>query len=653
MKDGYYLSAYVNPVGLQRVLNVTYRHDANLSLWHKQGSRVSLLAHWEVERLSGQKQHRTPFLDQAHLEEFVDARLAEHGLSRADMTEIWGTPGLDTVDDYHLGAEHPELAYHSLAHLYSAVLLDSDTFFDDTVLGFAVDRGPDFVVERAITSKWFTGCVVREGEMTVFPVQSPGPLYGAAKDRFHQREGTLMALAGATKAYGRCDREAILDGYTFDDITSMTRPAAALDEIAGQVRDTLVSDPRFTEEESFAGAVMKEVQAISVRIMERNVEDALARHELAPADTVLALAGGYALNCPTNSHLMDKYGFRRLVAPPCVGDDGQSIGMALAAFRKKSRGRRFDFRFPTPYLGGSDTDLDGALADHAHFIASVGEIDLATAVRDLREGPLVWFHGRSEIGPRALGNRSLLADPTSYAAKEELNRLKERQWWRPVAPVVLAEHLPAWFENSRPSPYMLETFTIRGALRDRIPAVAHLDHSARVQSVTVDQNPALHALLAAFHEATGVPMLCNTSLNDRGEPIVERLAEAFNFCLRKGIRIGYFNGVRVEFTHFDAYRVPGPLPRDHERFTTVPAERERAIRAALNPHGLPDLVLYRYLHDNLMMDGLDIREAEGARAVAAAVAAQLAETPTLREYSENRMRERGEKFASLGAAYSF
>ncbi|MEU8779647.1 carbamoyltransferase C-terminal domain-containing protein [Streptomyces sp. NPDC048606] len=653
MKDGYYLSAYVNPVGLQRVLNVTYRHDANLSLWRKEGARVSLLAHWEVERISGQKQHRTPFLDRAHLEGFVDARLAEHGLTRADMVEIWGTPGLDTVDDYHLAGEHPALAYHSLAHLHSAVLLDSEAFHRGTVLGFAVDRGPDFVVERAITDKWFTGCVVRAGEMTVFPVQSPGPLYGAAKDRFHLREGTLMALAGATGAHGRCDRDAVLDTYVFDDITSMTVPAEALEDIARQVGDTLVPDPRFTDEESFASAVMKEVQAISVRVMERNVEEALHAHDLTPADTVLALAGGYALNCPTNSHLMDKYGFRRLLAPPCVGDDGQSIGMALAAFRKKSPGGRFDFRFPTPYLGGEDTGLDEALTAHARFVASVAKADPAEAVRDLREGPVAWFHGRSEIGPRALGNRSLLADPTTYAAKEELNRLKERQWWRPVAPVVLEEHLGDWFENSRPSPYMLETFTIREEVRERIPAVAHLDHSARVQSLTADGNPPLHALLTAFHEATGVPMLCNTSLNDRGEPIVEKLAEAFNFCLRKGVRIGYFNGVRVEFTDFDAYGVPGPLPREHERFTVVPPERERAIRAALNPHGLPDLVLYRYLHDNLMMDRHDIREVEGARAVAEEVAAQLADRPWLVAYSRGRMRERREKFASLGAAYTF
>jgi hypothetical protein len=653
MKDGYYLSVYVNPVGLQRVLNVTYRHDANVSLWLKRGDRVTLVAHWEIERISGQKQHRTPFLDLDHLRGFLDERLAEHDLTLADMTEVWGTPDVDTTDDYHLGDEYPELAYHALSHLYSALLLDSEKYFGGTTLGFAVDRGPEFVIERVVKDKWFVGCVVRDGEITVFPVQSPAPLYGAAKDRFRMREGTLMALATATKAHGQCDRDAILDEFVFDDITSLTTPATALDRIVGQVGSTLVSDPQFTAEESLVSAVMKEVQAISVRIMERNVETAMERHGIDPARTRLALAGGYALNCPTNSHLMDKYGFSELLAPPCVGDDGQSIGMALAAFLKKCGGRRFSFRFPTAYLGSGDTSLDRVLEQHASFVADVTDYDDTTAIADLRNGPVVWFNGRSEIGPRALGNRSLLADPTTYTSKELLNQHKQREWWRPVAPVVLEEHIDTWFENARPSPYMLETFTIRGAHRTKIPAVAHLDYSARVQTLTAEQNPALHRLLRAFHDATGVPMLCNTSLNDKGEPIIEKVAEAVNFCLRKRIEVAYLNGRRVRFTNFDAYPETEPLPRDHTRFTSVPPEAEQRIRAALNPHGLPDVYLYRYLHDNLMVDDIDITTPEGAQAVREAVDAQFAADPGLRAYSENRMRERGQKFASLGATYAF
>lgn len=653
MKDGHYLSVYVNPVGLQRVLNVTYRHDANVSLWEKQGERVELLSHWEIERISGQKQHRTPFLDLAHLKEFLNARLADHGLDLDDMTEIWGTPDIDTVSDYHLGDDEPTLAYHALAHLYSALLLDTDKYFHGTTLGFAVDRGPEFVIERRVKDKWFAGCVVRDGEATLFPVQSPAPLYGAAKDRFKQREGTLMALATATKAYGRCDRDAIVRDFVFDDITSLTTPATALEQIVEQVSSTLVGDPQFSAEESLVSAVMKEVQEISVRIMERNVEDAIHQHGLEPTATRLAMAGGYALNCPTNSHLMNKYGFAEFLAPPCVGDDGQSIGMALAAFLKKSGNQRFHFHFTTPYLGASDTTLDQVLAEHAPFVATVTDYDNATAVEDLRAGPVVWFNGRSEIGPRALGNRSLLADPTTYRSKELLNEYKQREWWRPVAPVVLQDHIDKWFEDARPSPYMLETFSIRGTHRTDIPAVAHLDYSARVQTLTADQNPDLHRLIEAFHEATGVPMLCNTSLNDKGEPIIERLAEAVNFCLRKKIEVAYLNGKRVSFTNFEAYGETQPLPRDHGRFTHVPAEDERRIRTSLNPHGLSDAHLYRYLHNNLMMDSSDITTTEGAQEVRRLIDAEFHADPSLKPALKARQAERGLKFAAIGKDYAF
>ncbi|MEU0030850.1 carbamoyltransferase C-terminal domain-containing protein [Streptomyces sp. NPDC006335] len=653
MKDGYYLSVYVNPTGLQRVLNVTYRHDANISLWRKQKDEVTLIALWEVERISGQKQHRTPFLDEAHLRSFLEERLAEYGLTLDDMTEVWGTPDVHTSTDYHLGDDYPQLSYHALSHLYSALLLDTEKYFSGTTLGFAVDRGPDFVIERVIKDKWFVGGLVRDGDVTLFPVESPAPLYGAAKDRFKQREGTLMALATATKAHGKCDREAVLSDFVFDDITSMTTPATALTDIVAQVTETLVIDPEFTQTESLVSAVMKEVQAISVRIMERNVERALEQHHVDPTTTRLAMAGGYALNCPTNSHLMAKYRFTELMAPPCVGDSGQTMGIALSAFLKKNGGKKFSFRFPTAYLGPGDNTLDEVLHDHEQFVASVSAYDDATAVADLHEGPIVWFNGRSEIGPRALGNRSLLADPTTYTSKERLNQHKQREWWRPVAPVVLEEHAPEWFEDARPSPYMLETFTIRGDRRTQIPAVAHLDYSARIQTLTQDQNPALHRLIRAFHSATGVPMLCNTSLNDKGEPIIEKIVEAVNFCLRKSIKIAYINGMRVEFTNFEVYPEREPHPRAHEQFTAVPKEADTRIRATLNPHQLPDVYLYRYLHNNLMMDAIDIKTPEGAQAVIEAVDSQFAADPTLRAYSENRMQERKEKFSSIGAKYVF
>ncbi|MCA2228531.1 carbamoyltransferase C-terminal domain-containing protein [Nonomuraea aurantiaca] len=648
MRDGYYLSSYLTIPGLHRLAMVSYRHDNNVSLWHKEGSEIKLLGHWEFERLSGLKHHRTPFLGMEDLRRFVNGLIGAFGVSLDDMNEVWGTPGLATTDDYHFVAEYPDISFHSVAHLYSAMLLDSETFFEGDILGLAVDGGPDRLLDQRYKRFWFTGAVSRRGVVETFPVASPGLLYSTAKNRFKMREGTLMALATATTATGQCDRESILDKFEFTGLAALENAPLALDEIVSEVRATSTVDPDFTEEESFVSAVMKEVQAVSVMSMERNIDTALEKFRLDPAGTHLALAGGYALNCPTNSHLMAKYGFRGLLAPPCVDDGGQAVGIGLAAFHKKSEGRRFSFRFPGAYLGRSDNGLDGALAEFEEFVADVSDLDYDTAVRDILAEPVAWFDGRSEIGPRALGNRSLIGDPTSRAAKDALNQFKLREWWRPVAPVVLEDHLEKWFEDSRPSPYMLETFTIREDRRSRIPAVAHLDYSARVQSLNAEQNPRLHALLTAFHGHTGVPMLCNTSLNDKGEPIIDTIREAINFCLRRRISVGYFNGRRVAFRNFDSYPADGPYPRTTEPFTEITESRAQAVHAELNPHGLPELYLHVLFLDLSLSEKFDLRVEEEAAAAFEAVDSRLRADPSLRQAAERSMRRAEQRFTKFG-----
>jgi hypothetical protein len=647
MKDGYYLSTYLNPAGMHRIVHVRLRHDNNISLWRKEGTRVELVKHWELERVTGQKMHRTPFLSLDDEVAFINGLLAPHGLCLDDMVEVWGTPELATSDNYHLVRELPKLAFHSVAHLYSAIMLDSDVFFDGTIIGLAVDRGPDKVLDRELKDRWFAGCVVRKGKADFFHVESPGPLYCEARDRFHMREGSLMALATATKASGRCDLQGLLAGHRFDGRDAVEQSQRVFDELHRQVRETFAVDPDFTEEESLISATMKEVQAFSVAVMERNIDRILSRHAIDPATAHLALAGGYALNCPTNSHLLTRYGFRGLLAPPSVGDDGQSVGIGLAAFHKKSV-ERFSFTYPGPYLGREDPDLAGALEKFAPFVAGQQDYDEDVAVDDLLAAPVVWFHGASEVGPRALGNRSLLGDPTSAAAKDALNGIKQREWWRPVAPVVLRESMADWFEDARSSPYMLETFTIRADRRDRIPAVAHLDQSARVQSVERAQNPALHDLIAAFGRRTGVPMLCNTSLNDKGEPIIDTIAEALHFCLSRGVRIAYVNGRRIELRDFDRYHSDKPWPRTHEPFSVVPAHREEEIRRAENPHGLPDLLLHLYLSDLPLAQRYDIRTEDGAETVRRVLEARLADRPELRAQAENTMHRNAVHFSAFG-----
>jgi predicted NodU family carbamoyl transferase len=647
MRDGYYLATYLNPAGLHRLAHVRLRHDNNVSLWHKSGSTVRLVRHWELERISGQKMHRTPFLDRDDELAFLAGLLAEEGVDLADVVEVWGTPDIDTGEDYHLVREHPGLAFHAIAHVYSAALMDSDVFFGGTVVGLGVDRGPDRVLDGRFKEHWYAGCVVRAGQVELFPVESPGPLYCAARDSFGMREGSLMALATASAATGECDREAVLAGARFDRADAVELSRAAFADIHRQVAATLRPDPAFTEADSLTSAVMKHVQAISVAIMERNLDRILAEHGVDPADAHLALAGGYALNCPTNSHLVSTYGFRGLLAPPCVGDDGQSTGIALAAFHKRIGGR-FDFHYPGPYLGREVTGVDEALAEFAEHVVSAGPADTETAVDDLLAGPVAWVAGASEVGPRALGHRSLLADSRSRAAKDELNRVKRREWWRPVAPLVLEEHLDRWFVDARPSPYMLETFAVRPERRAEVPAIVHLDDSARVQSVSAGQEPALHRLVTAFHRRTGVPMVGNTSLNDKGEPIIDTPAEALAFCLRRGVRVAYLDGTRVELRGTDRFAEDGPRPRTHEPFSRVPPERAAALLRAGNPHGLDDVRLYLYLDDVELSAAVDIRTEDGARAARAAVDRRLAADPGLAERTRRAIEKNKVHFAAYG-----
>ncbi|UKZ02955.1 hypothetical protein BOQ63_002165 (plasmid) [Streptomyces viridifaciens] len=596
------------------------------------------MRYWEFERITGQKEHRTPFIDLDDAHKFINGLLAPFGLNLGNMVEIWGTPGIATVEDYHFVDDIPGLAQHSIAHLYSSILLDSDIFFDGQIIGLAVDRGPDIVLDRGQKDKWFAGCVVRKGEVEIFPVESPGPLYFEARWRFQMREGSLMALASATDATTSSSRQAYLDSFDFSGPEALVQAQEAMERLLAEVKvNGHTADPRFSADENFVSAAMKEVQGISVMLMERNIERIIERYGVDPRESYLALSGGSALNCPTNSHLMEMFGFKGILAPPCVGDAGQSLGMALGAFRKKLGRARFDFSFPGPYLGRDDDDLEGAVKENEEFISEVTELDAELFVDDILRGPVVWFNGRSEAGPRALGNRSILADPSSRLAKESLNDLKRREWWRPVAPIVIEEKVAEWFENGRISPHMLETFTVLPDQRDRIPAVAHLDNSARVQTVSAQQNELIYSLLTAVERRIGIPMLCNTSLNDKGEPIIDTIREAMNFCLRRGVSVGYFNGRRVAFKNHAAYDLKDPYPRDNELFSNVPGNRADNVRREHNPHGLSDVEVFLYLKDLELAYTFDIRTTEGAKAVRERIAGMAQDDPDLLERARGSM----------------
>ena len=246
-------------------------------------------------------------------------------------------------------------------------------------------------------------------------------------------------------------------------------------------------------------------------------------------EAYLALSGGFALNCPINTRLLVNFN-KKLLAPPCVNDSGISLGMGLWNFYTDNAS--FSFSLKNAYWGKkcSDNEVCDSISSikFKPFISKVTRYVAEEVVEDLIKEPIVWVNGRAEIGPRALGARSLLGDPRDIKTKDVLNEIKRRQWWRPVAPIVIEERVCEWFEDAYATKYMLNTFSLRQDKIELVPAIRHLDGSARVQTLNRDDNEVLYDILVKFFKKTGVPMLCNTSLNDKGEPIINTVDEKMN-----------------------------------------------------------------------------------------------------------------------------
>jgi carbamoyltransferase len=255
----------------------------------------------------------------------------------------------------------------------------------------------------------------------------------------------------------------------------------------------------------------------------------------------LCIAGGVALNCVANGRIAREAGFENVWIQPAAGDDGIAIGCAYYGHLKTQKKQR-SFVMKHAYVGAEYKDKDVHDATNKWLVriqtrrAPSKNISDETA-KVLSEGYVIgWFQGRSEFGPRALGNRSILADPRKAEMKDILNkRVKHRQAFRPFAPVVLAERGEEIFEGDEESPFMLLAKRVRPAWTETIPAIVHVDGTARVQTVREEHNQVLYRLLKAFDAITGVPVLLNTSFNVKGEPIVESPRDAVACFLTTGI----------------------------------------------------------------------------------------------------------------------
>lgn len=228
----------------------------------------------------------------------------------------------------------------------------------------------------------------------------------------------------------------------------------------------------------------------------------------------LILGGGVALNCVANARIARESGFERFWIFPNPGDAGSSVGAVAALQRNR-------LNFANAFLGH---DIDRPL-------------DLAAAAGDLAAGAVIGVaNGRAEFGPRALGHRSLFCDPRGSETKDRVNAVKQRELFRPFAPAILAEHAAEHFDMPTPSsPFM--QFVAKVRRPDLFPAITHIDGTARVQTVTQADNPTLHALLTRFRAATGCPMLLNTSLNIKGEPLVNTWEDAQRFSVTHNVKV--------------------------------------------------------------------------------------------------------------------
>jgi carbamoyltransferase len=291
----------------------------------------------------------------------------------------------------------------------------------------------------------------------------------------------------------------------------------------------------------------------------------------------LCMAGGVALNCVANAKILEMTDVRRVWVPPCASDTGAPLGSALWHYHHTlGHARGFELRHAFYGQQYSEARIERALRAAGLSYQRIPEAQLLRRVaQDLADGRIVgWFQGRFEMGPRALGNRSILADPRRPEMRDVLNaKVKKREPFRPFAPAVLIERASEFFEIDQPDPFMTLAPRVRPAKRDVIPAAVHVDGTGRIQTVERSANPRYYALIEEFGRLTGVPVLLNTSFN-RKEPIVASPEDAIACYLKSEMDVL----VLGDFYTTDR----GPEAVRESRAGAVPAEegqRETALTA--------------------------------------------------------------------------
>ncbi len=434
---------------------------------------------------------------------------------------------------------------HHLAHIASSYFVSP---WDDCA-GFSVDGSGDFV------TCMFAHCKGKEIEVLkrIYMPHSLGILYNAFGHLIGYKnygdEGKVMGLAPlGTEAFVERMKDKVEctdDGFYLNSKYFLAF-GAEQDDLSITEEGQMLIEPHYTQalvdqfgppREPGSDFTQRDMDlAFAVQNTFETAYLHLLRllHSKVPSERV-AIAGGCALNSVANGKIFTDTPFSETCIMPAAGDDGLSVGAALyvsnAVLKEEKR-----FVMENAYLGPEyrESELQAALDELDVDYTRYDPDELVEAISDhLVAGDVIgWFQGKMEWGPRALGNRSILAHPGLPDMKATLNaRIKGREWFRPFAPAILAERQTDVFEQAHPSPFMLHVYKIRPEWRERLPAVNHVDNTGRLQSVTRRENALYYDLIAAFDKKTGIPIVLNTSFNEN-EPIVCRPKEAIDCYLR-------------------------------------------------------------------------------------------------------------------------
>lgn len=364
------------------------------------------------------------------------------------------------------------------------------------------------------------GGVYRDGALEVLAAQrlphSLGLMYEDLTEHLgflrSSDEDKVMALA----SYGKPRH--------LDRLRDAVRTTADGGFRTGPIDWSELAPPRAPDED-WTGAHADLAASVQRRLEEVLLELAGWLHERT-GERRLAMAGGVALNCVANTVLAQEGPFDEVWVQPAAGDSGTALGAALQLAADEGE-PAWSMRGADLGRGFTDEQIEAALRRARVPYERPDDVAEATAEVLAADGVVAWFQGRSEYGPQALGHRSLLAHPGRRANLERLNEVKGREQFRPVAPMVLLDRAPEIFQHGPlPSPYMLFVHDVSPRWQDRIPAVVHVDGTARVQTVDPESEPLVARLLEAFERRTGLPVLVNTGLNTAGRPMVDDIRDA-------------------------------------------------------------------------------------------------------------------------------